>query len=72
VITNLLENAAKYTDKPSQIWLSVEREIDEAVIRVRDAGIGIAPETLPTIFNLFVQADNSLARPRGGLGIAAC
>jgi CheY-like chemotaxis protein len=69
VITNLLENAAKYSDKPSQIWLSVERLIDDAVIRVRDVGIGIAPEMLPKIFNLFIQADNSLARSRGGLGI---
>jgi PAS domain S-box-containing protein len=69
VITNLLENAAKYTDKPSQIWLSVERQGDEAVIRVRDPGIGIAADVLPHIFSLFVQADNSLARTRGGLGI---
>jgi PAS domain S-box-containing protein len=69
VITNLLENASKYTDTPSQIWLSLERQTDDAVIRVRDAGIGIAPEILPTIFDLFIQADNSLARPRGGLGI---
>jgi PAS domain S-box-containing protein len=69
VIANLLENAAKYTEKPSQIWLSVERYDDEAVIRVRDEGIGISAEMLPDIFNLFVQADNSLERPKGGLGI---
>ncbi|HEV8000559.1 MAG TPA: PAS domain S-box protein [Planctomycetaceae bacterium] len=69
VITNLLENAAKYTEKPSQIWLSVDRENDEAVIRVRDEGIGISAEMLPHIFNLFVQVDNSLERPKGGLGI---
>lgn len=69
VIVNLLENAAKFTDKPSQIWLSMERQTDEAVVRVRDAGIGIAPELLPKVFNLFVQAETSLARPRGGLGI---
>jgi PAS domain S-box-containing protein len=69
VITNLLENAAKYTETPSQIWLSVERQADDAVIRVRDAGIGISAKTLPNIFNLFVQADNSLERPKGGLGI---
>ncbi len=69
VITNLLENAAKYTEKPSRIWLSVERGADEAVIRVRDAGIGIAPQLLPNVFNLFVQADDSLARTKGGLGI---
>jgi PAS domain S-box-containing protein len=69
VLVNLLENAAKYTDTPSQMWLSVERQDDEAVIQIRDVGIGIAPEMLPNIFNLFVQADNSVARPRGGLGI---
>lgn len=69
VISNLLINAAKYTDKPSQIWLSVERHDDEAIVRVRDVGSGIAPEVLPDIFNLFVQADNSLARSQGGLGI---
>ncbi|HET6326170.1 MAG TPA: PAS domain S-box protein [Planctomycetaceae bacterium] len=69
VITNLLENAAKYTETPSQIWLSVDRHDDEAVIRVRDEGIGISPEMLPDVFNLFVQADNSLGRPKGGLGI---
>jgi PAS domain S-box-containing protein len=69
VVTNLLENAAKYTDTPSQIWLSVERAGEEAVIRVRDVGIGISAELLPNVFNLFVQADHSLERPRGGLGI---
>ena len=69
VIANLLENAAKYTEKPGQIWLSVERQGDEAVIRVRDPGIGIAAEVLPNVFSLFVQADNSLTRTRGGLGI---
>ena len=65
VLVNFLENAAKYTDTPSQMWLSVERQDDEAVIQIRDVGIGIAPEMLPNIFNLFVQADNSVARPRG-------
>ncbi|MGE3314655.1 MAG: PAS domain S-box protein, partial [Planctomycetaceae bacterium] len=65
VITNLLENAAKYTDTPSQIWLTVERQADNAVSRVKDSGIGISAEVLPHIFNWFVQADKSLARPRG-------
>jgi PAS domain S-box-containing protein len=69
VLVNLLQNAAKYTDTPSQIWLSLDRQDDDAVIRVRDVGIGIAADMLPSIFNLFVQADNSVARPRGGLGI---
>jgi PAS domain S-box-containing protein len=69
VISNLLLNAAKYTAMPSQIWLSVQREGDEAVVRVRDPGIGIAPHVLPSVFDLFVQADNSLDRSQGGLGI---
>ena len=69
VFSNLLTNAAKYSEKPSQVWLTVEREHDEAVIKVRDTGVGIAREVLPNVFNLFVQADNTLARTQGGLGI---
>jgi PAS domain S-box-containing protein len=69
VISNLLRNAAKYSEKPSKIWLMLERVGDSAVIRVKDEGIGIAPEMLPNIFNLFVQAEQSLARSQGGLGI---
>jgi PAS domain S-box-containing protein len=69
VVSNLLTNAAKYTNQPSQIWLSVERFKDEAIIRVRDQGIGIRSEVLPRIFNLFVQADTPIARTTGGLGI---
>jgi CheY-like chemotaxis protein len=69
VVSNLITNAAKYTDVPSQIWLTLERQGDEAVIRVKDSGIGIPAELLPRIFGLFTQADNSLARSRGGLGI---
>lgn len=69
VVSNLLVNAAKYTEKPSQIWLSVERQADDVLIRVKDAGMGIAPDVLPKVFSLFVQADSSLARSQGGLGI---
>ena len=73
VLVNLLTNAAKYTDEGGCIWLSVEREGDangmEAVLRVRDNGIGIAPELLPRIFDLFTQAERSLDRSQGGLGI---
>ncbi|MCE9668726.1 response regulator [Myxococcus stipitatus] len=72
VFTNLLDNAAKYTDS-GLISLRVEREgVDgtaQAVVRVRDTGIGIAPQVLPYIFELFAQADTSLERTRGGLGI---
>jgi PAS domain S-box-containing protein len=69
VISNLLTNAAKYTDQAGRLWLAVEREQNQAVIRVRDTGIGMPPELLPRVFDLFVQADRSLARSQGGLGI---
>ena len=69
VITNLLDNAAKYTDPGGRIWLSAEREGDDAVIRVRDTGIGIAREVLPHIFEMFTQAGASLERAHGGLGV---
>jgi PAS domain S-box-containing protein len=69
VISNLLGNAAKFTEKPSQISLSVERTEDEVIISVRDCGVGMTPDVLARIFNLFVQADTELARSRGGLGI---
>jgi PAS domain S-box-containing protein len=69
VVSNLLSNAAKYTEKPSQIWLSVEPREDDVLIRIRDQGIGMEPDELPRIFNLFEQADTSISRFRGGLGI---
>ena len=68
-MTSLLANAAKYSSQPSQIWLSVQRNDDRVQIRVQDQGEGIDPKDLPNIFNLFVQADHSLARSQGGLGI---
>jgi PAS domain S-box-containing protein len=69
VIGNLLANAAKFTDKGGRIWLSAAREGDEAVIRVRDNGIGIAPEHLQRLFDMFVQVDTAIERSRDGLGI---
>ncbi len=69
VVVNLLNNAAKYTDVGGHIWLTVRQEGDECVIRVRDTGIGIAKELLPRIFDLFTQAERSLDRSQGGLGI---
>ena len=73
VLVNLLTNAAKYTDDGGHIWLSVEQEGDAsgavAVVRVRDSGIGIDAELLPQIFDLFTQAERSLDRSEGGLGI---
>ena len=69
VVVNLLNNAAKYTDEGGRISLAVQREEDEAVLRVRDTGVGIAPDLLPRIFDLFTQAERSLDRSQGGLGI---
>ena len=69
VFGNLLVNAAKYTETPNAVRLSLEQDGTSAVVRVRDFGIGIAADMLPRIFHLFVQADDSLARTQGGLGI---
>ncbi len=69
VVVNLLNNAAKYTDEGGRIRLSVEQEGTDAVLRVRDTGVGIASELLPRIFDLFTQGQRTLDRSQGGLGI---
>ena len=69
ILSNLLVNAAKYTDPGGEIWFSVARQNDEAVFRVKDTGIGIGPDLLPNVFDLFSQANRSLHRSEGGLGI---
>ena len=69
VVGNLLTNAAKYTEARGRITLSATREGEEAVLRVRDTGIGIAPEMLPRIFGLFVQANHANSLSHGGLGV---
>ncbi|HET9566785.1 MAG TPA: PAS domain S-box protein, partial [Vicinamibacterales bacterium] len=69
VIGNLLNNASKFTDKGGHVWLMVEKDGHEAVIRVRDNGIGIAQEHIPGLWEMFAQVDTSLERSRGGLGI---
>jgi PAS domain S-box-containing protein len=69
ILDNLLSNAAKYTEPGGRIDLAAERHGDEAVLRVRDTGVGIAPEMLPRVFDLFAQAERSLDRAEGGLGI---
>lgn len=69
VATNLIDNAAKFTAPGGSIHVRVARENGEAVLRVRDTGIGISADMLPRIFDAFVQADSSLDRRRGGLGI---
>jgi PAS domain S-box-containing protein len=69
VLVNLLNNAAKYTDPGGRIDLRVEREGNEAVVRIRDTGVGIPPEMLPRVFDLFTQVEESRERSQGGLGI---
>jgi signal transduction histidine kinase/CheY-like chemotaxis protein len=69
ILSNLLVNAAKYTDPGGEIWFGVAREENEVVFRVRDSGIGIGPDLLPNVFDLFAQANRSLHRAEGGLGI---
>lgn len=69
VVTNLLVNAIKYTDPGGRIDVDVELDGDEAVLRVRDSGVGISPDLLPHIFDLFTQARQTLDRSQGGLGI---
>ena len=68
IITNLLANAAKYTENGGRISLSVERQNDQCALRVKDTGVGISAELLPRVFDLFTQAP-SLDRSNGGLGI---
>ena len=68
VVGNLLTNAAKYTEPGGRIWLTAERDGHEAVLRVRDNGIGIAPDVLPRIFELFVQVDHASTKVAGRAG----
>jgi signal transduction histidine kinase len=68
VIGNLLNNAAKFTPRGGSITVSLERKGDEALIVVRDTGIGIPPDQLPRIFDMFMQAHSTPER-KGGLGI---
>jgi signal transduction histidine kinase/CheY-like chemotaxis protein len=69
VFWNLLDNALKYSPPESPVTVSVAREGGEALVRIQDQGIGIAPEVLPRIFELFTQADASVHRSQGGLGL---
>jgi PAS domain S-box-containing protein len=69
VVLNLLNNSARYTPRGGRIWLTADREGSDAVIRVRDNGLGIAPEMLTHIFEMFTQVDRSLERSQAGLGI---
>ncbi|MCE9581241.1 MAG: PAS domain S-box protein [Planctomycetes bacterium] len=69
IVMNLLDNAIKYTDEGGQIALELEGSHGRAGLHVRDSGIGIAAELLPCVFDLFMQADRSLDRVQGGLGL---
>jgi CheY-like chemotaxis protein/two-component sensor histidine kinase len=69
VFANLLNNAAKYTEPGGAVTLSARRDGADVVVRVADTGVGIPADLLPRVFDLFVQADQSLGRARGGLGI---
>lgn len=69
VFVNLLSNAAKYTGENGRVWLTATLEDDEAVVRVEDTGIGIAPEMLPKIFDLFTQDEDTREMSPDGLGI---
>ena len=69
VFVNLIGNAAKYTQYGGTIWIKVTTEGDEAVIRVRDNGVGISPDVMPHIFDLFTQAELTQPDGQGGLGI---
>ncbi len=69
VFANLLNNAAKYTEPRGQIWLTARCQEGDAVVSVRDNGIGLSPEMLPAVFEIFMQADRSTNRAQGGLGI---
>ena len=68
-ISNLLNNAAKYTEPGGQLTVSAEREGDWIAISVRDSGMGITREMLPDVFNMFVQERQALDRSQGGLGL---
>jgi len=69
IVTNLLRNSAKYTGQGGQISISARRQGNKVVIRVRDNGMGISPEALPYVFDLFVQDQRALSRSDGGLGV---
>ena len=69
VIGNLLNNSCKFTEKGGRVLIKLEREGPNAVVCVRDTGIGLSPKQIPHIFDMFVQADTSLERTVSGLGI---
>ena len=69
IFANVLNNAVKFTPRSGQIWFTADQQSTEAVVRIRDTGIGIAPDVLPRVFDMFQQAAPILERAVGGLGI---
>jgi CheY-like chemotaxis protein len=69
VAMNLLDNSAKFTNPGGNIWLTVNRDGPQVAIRVRDTGLGIPPELVPHIFEMFTQVEDANGRARGGLGL---
>jgi CheY-like chemotaxis protein len=69
IFSNLLNNAVKFTPRGGAIWFTADRESNEAVVRVRDTGVGIPADALPRVFDMFQQAEPILERSSGGLGI---
>ncbi|HWG47207.1 MAG TPA: PAS domain S-box protein [Gemmataceae bacterium] len=69
IVSNILNNAARYTPQNGRIGLTVERQDEQAIVRVRDNGLGIPTQMLPRVFEMFTQVNRSLERSQGGLGI---
>jgi PAS domain S-box-containing protein len=68
-LCNLLTNAAKFSDRGGRIWLTAGQQGSDAVVSVKDTGVGIPPHMLPKVFEIFTQVDRSLEKSHGGLGI---
>jgi signal transduction histidine kinase/ActR/RegA family two-component response regulator len=69
IFANILNNAVKFTPRGGHIWFTADQQSDDALVRIRDTGIGIAPDALPRVFDMFQQAEPTLERSAGGLGI---
>jgi signal transduction histidine kinase/ActR/RegA family two-component response regulator len=69
ILTNVIGNAIKYTPAGGHVIVALERQGDQAAVRVADDGVGIAPDRIGTIFELFAQAENAIGRAQGGMGI---
>lgn|SRR5487761_1420670 len=69
VLSNLLNNAAKYTERGGRIWLTAERQGSDAVVTVKDTGVGIPEDMLPHVFDIFTQVNGPMKRSQGGLGL---